>query len=198
MGSRLGAMRIAASRHGLTVAEHKGFVDAGQKRCTRCCCWLSLDRFDVDNSRCDGRAYICRGCRRVGPKQKRLIIETRAEQHRRRYRNDPKFRHDVIQRVRARRRNTQPLSFDDAEYQLGLTDGLCLYCDRPAASWDHIVPVSKGGSSRRSNMAPCCRSCNSKKKASDLFEFIDKYSVEITDRLMRLTEEAVSIGDQVI
>ena len=42
--------------------------------------------------------------------------------------------------------------------------GLCAYCrSNRAETLDHIKPKSKGGSSLRSNMLPCCRDCNHSK-----------------------------------
>ena len=29
---------------------------------------------------------------------------------------------------------------------------------------DHVIPVSRGGTSERFNIVPCCKECNSKKK----------------------------------
>jgi 5-methylcytosine-specific restriction endonuclease McrA len=46
-------------------------------------------------------------------------------------------------------------------------EGLCYYCRRrfPARelTMDHIVPIVRGGKSVKSNVVPCCKSCNSKK-----------------------------------
>tara|TARA_Y100001970_G_C14196967_1_gene838692 strand:- start:420 stop:743 length:324 start_codon:yes stop_codon:yes gene_type:complete len=45
---------------------------------------------------------------------------------------------------------------------------ICFYCERyfPAKelTMDHVVPLSKGGQSIKSNLVPCCKSCNNKKK----------------------------------
>ena len=39
--------------------------------------------------------------------------------------------------------------------------GLCAYCrEETATTLDHVRPKCKGGSSLRSNLIPCCRSCN--------------------------------------
>jgi 5-methylcytosine-specific restriction endonuclease McrA len=46
-------------------------------------------------------------------------------------------------------------------------EGVCYYCKRrfPARqlTMDHIVPIIRGGKSVKSNVVPCCKSCNSKK-----------------------------------
>ncbi len=30
---------------------------------------------------------------------------------------------------------------------------------------DHVIPLSQGGRSVKGNLVPCCKECNSKKKA---------------------------------
>lgn len=46
----------------------------------------------------------------------------------------------------------------------------CAYCGRPATSWtlDHIIPKSKGGPTRRWNLARCCAHCNGSKSNIDV------------------------------
>jgi 5-methylcytosine-specific restriction endonuclease McrA len=47
--------------------------------------------------------------------------------------------------------------------------GVCHYCKRKvgaeALTLDHVVPVARGGRSTRGNCVPCCKECNSSKKA---------------------------------
>ncbi len=46
--------------------------------------------------------------------------------------------------------------------------GVCHYCGgrfNPAdLTMDHIIPLSRGGSSERMNIVPACKECNNKKK----------------------------------
>ena len=46
--------------------------------------------------------------------------------------------------------------------------GTCYYCGRKTPpkelTMDHIVPIARGGTSRKSNVVPCCKGCNEKKK----------------------------------
>lgn len=46
----------------------------------------------------------------------------------------------------------------------------CAYCGRSATSWtlDHIIPKSKGGPTRRWNLARCCTQCNGNKGSFDV------------------------------
>lgn len=54
---------------------------------------------------------------------------------------------------------------------LSLND-LCVYCgERQAATWDHIVPVFRGGRNIISNLVPACLTCNSRKGKKTLSEF---------------------------
>jgi 5-methylcytosine-specific restriction protein A len=46
--------------------------------------------------------------------------------------------------------------------------GLCYYCQgnvgRTNLTMDHVVPLSRGGKSRKGNLVPACKACNNKKK----------------------------------
>jgi 5-methylcytosine-specific restriction endonuclease McrA len=48
------------------------------------------------------------------------------------------------------------------------SSGICYYCGRkfPPAdlTMDHIVPIIRGGRSRKGNVVPACKECNNKKK----------------------------------
>ena len=46
--------------------------------------------------------------------------------------------------------------------------GVCYYCGTKVGSknltMDHVVPLSRGGTSSRDNIVPACKECNNKKK----------------------------------
>ncbi len=50
-----------------------------------------------------------------------------------------------------------------------ISAGRCHYCGRQVGSraltMDHIVPLIRGGRSRRGNVVPACKDCNNKKKS---------------------------------
>ncbi|MFJ7588418.1 HNH endonuclease [Streptomyces sp. NPDC097617] len=47
----------------------------------------------------------------------------------------------------------------------------CCYCNEPATSIDHVVPLSRGGHDVEANAVPCCKSCNSSKGRKTLAEW---------------------------
>jgi 5-methylcytosine-specific restriction endonuclease McrA len=61
------------------------------------------------------------------------------------------------------RRSVERMPMHAKELVLELFDGQCAYCDARATSWDHVIPVSKGGKTVPGNMVPACLSCNSAK-----------------------------------
>jgi 5-methylcytosine-specific restriction endonuclease McrA len=46
--------------------------------------------------------------------------------------------------------------------------GVCYYCKRPTLpkelTMDHIVPIARGGRSKKNNVVTACKKCNNKKK----------------------------------
>ncbi len=46
--------------------------------------------------------------------------------------------------------------------------GVCFYCKRPTLpkelTMDHIVPIARGGRSKKNNVVTACKECNNKKK----------------------------------
>lgn len=47
----------------------------------------------------------------------------------------------------------------------------CAYCDRPAETADHLVPLIRGGENTLANLVPACLSCNSSKGARPIEEW---------------------------
>ena len=55
----------------------------------------------------------------------------------------------------------------------------CVYCDKPAETWDHVFGLVKGldfsGSGHViGNLLPCCKKCNSKKGNQNWEQFLNK------------------------
>ena len=58
---------------------------------------------------------------------------------------------------------------------------ICNYCETPTPArqltMDHVVPLARGGRSVKSNLVPCCKSCNNQKKnllPIEWVEFLEK------------------------
>jgi 5-methylcytosine-specific restriction endonuclease McrA len=53
-------------------------------------------------------------------------------------------------------------------WQNRIHKGKCHYCDAAVGgknlTMDHIVPLSRGGKSKKGNVVPACKTCNNKKK----------------------------------
>lgn len=49
-----------------------------------------------------------------------------------------------------------------------LEKGVCYYCNQNVGrldlTMDHLVPLSRGGKSKKGNLVPACKECNNKKK----------------------------------
>ena len=48
------------------------------------------------------------------------------------------------------------------------SEGRCYYCDKKVKqaelTMDHVVPISRGGKSKKGNIVPACKACDNKKK----------------------------------
>lgn len=52
--------------------------------------------------------------------------------------------------------------------------GACAYCGGAHETWDHIIPVAKGGKTVPGNIVPACRRCNSSKRDQDLCSWLTR------------------------
>jgi hypothetical protein len=59
MGSKIGVMKIAAKRCGLSLEDYSARLLAGEKWCTRCKAWHTVNLFGADKSRSDGLTAQC-------------------------------------------------------------------------------------------------------------------------------------------
>ncbi len=56
-----------------------------------------------------------------------------------------------------------------AWWQKQLDKGKCHYCEKKISrkefTMDHVVPLSRGGTSTKGNIVVCCKECNNQKKS---------------------------------
>lgn len=57
----------------------------------------------------------------------------------------------------------------------------CVYCGEQATGYDHIIPLSRGGSDTDDNKVFCCRRCNEKKNCYPLTDFLN-YNQDLIDK----------------
>ena len=116
MGSRLGAMKVAARRIGVPVEEYRDQVVAGFKWCYRCRNWVLRERFACDRSRSDGLKAVCLTCDHVKKRKGRLPTATPAQMQ---------GAHDAVRYAIKRGRLARPTSLP------------CLDCGSLAAQYHH-------------------------------------------------------------
>ena len=78
------------------------------------------------------------------------------------------------------------------------SDGICYYCRRKfkpnELTMDHLIPLSRGGSSTKENIVPCCKECNNRKKYLMPAEFADLIAKERAER-ERTEAQSVNAAD---
>lgn len=57
-----GSLKARATKVGCTLLRYQRLTGAGLKHCRVCRAWKNSEDFNVDASRHDGRAALCRGC----------------------------------------------------------------------------------------------------------------------------------------
>ena len=181
-----GAMKVLAKKAGISFEAFLSRLAVGEKWCYFCRVFHPVSKFGKDSTRYDGLTAACtesqyRTERRLKQKEGfrwcRLcatwlpyldvlrdgLCRIHAnEEYRRHYANGGSGA--IRQRVSKRQRGVDAVPFYLAALLTDTFSGLCAYCDQPATTWDHIIPVSKGGDTRLGNIVPACKSCNSKKK----------------------------------
>lgn len=85
-------------------------------------------------------------------------------------------------------------------YVIMKTYGRCGYCGKPlveeehGATFDHIIPINKKGSTNKDNILLCCFDCNQDKGSLTLDEFREKKQNKLIKMLKRSGLPVKAIG----
>ena len=98
---------------------------------------------------------------------------------RERYENDEQYREQVAEYRHKRKSRARNLPADltpeDWNSAVNFFDGKCAYCQRvKPLEKDHVIPTVKDGGYTKDNIVPACKSCNSRKRISDMEEWYRK------------------------
>ena len=138
---------------GPTKAEWRQMLAQNKKWCSKCKNWRSSESVRGGSCREHANKYA-----------------------REKYSVDSRYRLERRQHAHSRKRGVEPIPPEAQEILLEEFDGKCAYCDKSATTWDHVVPISQGGQTSPSNIVPACARCNSSKKNSELFEWLERTS----------------------
>jgi hypothetical protein len=134
----------------------------------------------------------CRKCRQWLKSE--LVIKSglckphEAEDARMRYATNEKYRRERRQHTYSRKRNCEPIKPEIQIQVLIEFDERCAYCSASATTFDHIIPIIKGGNSALQNIVPACASCNPSKKDKNVFEWIEAKKLVVSGRLKQRLE----------
>lgn len=74
--------------------------------------------------------------------------------------------------------------------QIGLRDKICVYCGNDSyMSYDHIIPISKGGNSNYNNLVLCCCLCNSKKGNKNVLRWCAEEKIPVPAIVVELLKK---------
>ena len=105
------------------------------------------------------------------------------------FENSEKFEENFVEKIREgnrirskkRREKLKNLS-ENGEKKV------CSYCGEEATGYDHVVPISKGGTNDDWNLVPCCKACNTIKNNQPLVEFLNANRDRVNDNLVAANE----------
>ncbi len=154
---------------------HASTPDGLQFHCKVCRSGAARRFYQRNRPRLDARAteYRRTNAKKVAT-YKRAYFEAHREDYNRNLRawRTKHWKHHYINHQEKRRaliRGASISDFTKAQWLEVLADYgyQCAYCKSTSKlTMDHIVPLSKGGPHTKSNVAPACRPCNSRKRDS--------------------------------
>lgn len=162
----------------------------GLKASCRSCCYVRTSpgptKAERRKQRASGAAW-CRGCERWMPLRNvysGLCRSCANASARARYATNVAVRAARRQHAHSRKRGVAPIAAAVQMALLAEFNHSCAYCGAVATTWDHLIPVGRGGSSVADNVVPACVSCNSSKKARDIRAWLKAKGLAPSERLL--------------
>ena len=130
-------------------------------------------------------AWYLENCEHVKTRTTAYRREHRDEynESRARWRQTPKGRVSIrTSKLNRRSQTGKPATSEAVEEVLAEYGNICPYCNQPIGEGniDHIVPLSGGGTSERSNLVYCCARCNKSKGSKSLLEFVNYRLMQVS------------------
>lgn len=145
------------------------FVRAGVagKACVVCLEWKPLEKFSRHATCAGGRRNRCTTCE---GRHAYAINPTSRIATARRYQARHPSKMRAIRRAAGARRRSREMQWggvSTAEYDelMSIFGGMCVYCAASADTFDHVIPLARGGSHSFENLVPACAQCNRSKHA---------------------------------
>jgi hypothetical protein len=142
-------------------------MDTNLFRCRKCNIEKPHSEFPKDSKYLSGHGPYCKACRRAYNQAHRNVIVERALQWNRDNRERYNRNVSKSQKKRVALIKENGGSFTEQEWidLCNRFDNRCVCCGRETKlESDHVIPVSKGGSSYIDNIQPLCHSCNCRKR----------------------------------
>lgn len=137
MGSINGVIKAAALRIGISLEDYLSKKKAGLKYCTKCKTWQSIESFNMDKMRGDGRSSKCKACNYI---KKRQIMPCPSQ----------KIGTLAVEAVRRAIRNGRISPANKLP---------CFYCGKKAEHYHHYLGYEK---SHFLDVKAVCRGCHRK------------------------------------
>lgn len=159
------------------------------KKCSSCREIKDKSFFSKHKLAVDGLQYSCKQCMRELTSDwteqnierqhelQRNWYEKNREQHLERSRQWSADNLDKKAQYRRNRRAAEinapgTATLDQVEARMAYHGYRCVYCGGNYEAVEHVFPLSKGGSNWPANLVPSCTSCNTKKLARNVWEFL--------------------------
>lgn len=179
----LSRMRYAPKKEAIREDKQSTYQD-GLKKCKKCEVFKSVDHFCYHPTHWDRLAHVCKECDSLRIKKidanysKQWYIKNKDRKYQKYLewrKNNPDKSRAIWHRYKSNKLNAEG-DFTAEQWQLLVgyycPAGLCLDCGNARKlTYDHVIPLSKGGSNYIDNIQPLCGSCNSKKSNHNSIDF---------------------------